>query len=454
DKLTNNRGYQSPHHIAATPPSGATSSGYPRYRLIDLGTLGGPNSNTIYPARGLNNRGLLIASAETAVPDPNCYLDCYYSHAIQRAANGGIVELPFPSGIDPSGNYSLAGDLTANGYLGGFITNGEMDPLTDFPQLRPVVWGLGDTVWNLGTFGGNSGAVNMLNARGDAVGMALNTIPENPDFASFMNGFIPAATQSRAFLWQGNALQDLGTLGGNDAAAFGINESGLVFGMSYTDTTANDATGLPTTHPFLWKNGQMWDLGTLGGVLAVPGSFAYGSWGAVLNARGQAIGTSTLAGDVNWHAFIWDNGMMTDLGTLGGNTSEALAIDDDGWISGRADFSPDSPYHHAVLWRNGVIRDLGVVTPCDNSTATARNSDGYVVGGLGHCTDNPNDLTYFSAFLWRSGKTMVDLNSLVSPQSDLHIEFATGINNAGEIAGNAYLPTGELHAVLLIPLSK
>ena len=113
------------------------------------------------------------------------------------------------------------------------------------------------------------------NQRGDTVGVALNDVPENPDFALFMNGFLPAATQARAFLSQGNGLQDLGTLGGNDAFASIINDSGLVYGLSYTDTVANDTTGVPTIHPFLWNNGSMRDLGSLGGTLALPGSISY-----------------------------------------------------------------------------------------------------------------------------------------------------------------------------------
>ena len=46
---------------------------YPRYVLIDLGTLGGPNSGQVFPARSLNNRGQLIALSATAVPDPECF---------------------------------------------------------------------------------------------------------------------------------------------------------------------------------------------------------------------------------------------------------------------------------------------------------------------------------------------------------------------------------------------
>ena len=447
-------------HGAATRPRVASipatvPAGYPRYRLIDLGTLGGPESNTMYPARTLNGSGVTIANSQTAVPEPNCFLDCYVDHAFLRRPNGRIVELPFPAGIDPAVNTSLAADIAASGQLGGFITNGLMDPLTGFPQLRPVVWGAFGGVWDLGTFGGNSGAVNMVDSWGNAVGVALNTIPEDPDLANFMNGFIPAATQARAFLWKGGKLRDLGTLGGNDAAAFAINESGLVYGISYTDAVVHDSTGLPTTHAFLWRNGSMRDLGTLGGTRVTSGSLSQGPWGQVLNERGQAIGTSMLAGDESWHAFLWENGKMVDLGTLGGESSESLAIDQQGWIVGRSDYSPDSPDHHAVLWfgRKGK-QDLGVVAPCHNSTATAVNSRGFVVGGLGGCTDDPGDLGFSSAFVWRPGRRMADLNSLVIPGSNMHIEFATGINDRGEIAANAFLPTGEIHGILLVPVSK
>lgn len=442
-------------HPRSAPIPAAVPAGYPRYRLIDLGTLGGPESNTMFPGRTLNNRGTVIANAQTAVPDPNCYLDCYWDHAVLRRPNGQLVELPFPAGIDPTVNASIAGDISANGQMGGLVTNGLLDPLTGVPQARPVIWGAHGGVWDLGTFGGNSGAVNMVDNWGNAVGAALNTIPEDPDFATEMNGFIPAATQARAFLWKGGKLHDLGTLGGNDAAAFAINGSGLVYGFSYTDTVAHDSTGRPTTHAFLWKNGSMRDLGTLGGTEVAPGSFSYGQWGQVLNERGQAIGTSRLAGDETFHAFLWDKGKMIDLGTLGGDNSEPLAINEPGWVVGRSDYSPTSPYHHAVLWFDGTSKmDLGVVTPCRNSTATSVNSRGDVVGGQSYCTDDPADPGFESAFMWRPGKAIVDINSLVVPASDIHVALATGINDKGEIAAQGILPTGEVHGILLVPVAK
>jgi probable HAF family extracellular repeat protein len=89
-------------------------------------------------------------------------------------------------------------------------------------------------------------------------------------------------------------MQDLGTLGtGNDAAADFVNDRGQVAGSSFTDSTANPSTGFPTIHPFLWENGKMRDLGSLGG-LGTPGPFNEGFSVEVnaLNSRGEAAGTS------------------------------------------------------------------------------------------------------------------------------------------------------------------
>jgi probable HAF family extracellular repeat protein len=243
-------------------------------------------------------------------------------------------------------------------------------------------------------------------------------------------------------------MHDLGTLGGNDASAQGVNERGQVAGFSFTDTSANATTGIPTVHPFLWENGSMVDVGSLGGTIANPGSILFSQGPApAINNRGQVVGTSTLAGDQAWHPFLWQRGVLKDLGTLGGTNGEAFWLSDSGLVVGRADFSPESTNHHAFLWKNGVMTDLGVLAPCLNSTADGVNSGGQVVGDTGDCPGGGHP------FLSEHGEPMVDLTTLVLPGSDLTLIAAAFINDRGEIAGMGVLPNGDTRAVLLVPAS-
>jgi len=71
----------------------------------------------------------------------------------------------------------------------------------------------------------------------------------------------------------------LATRRGNDAAAYFVNESGQIAGVSYTNTIPNATTGLPTQEPFLWENGKMTGLGSLGGKWELfIGSTIAGRW--------------------------------------------------------------------------------------------------------------------------------------------------------------------------------
>jgi probable HAF family extracellular repeat protein len=282
--------------------------------------------------------------------------------------------------------------------------------------------------------------------------VALNT---TPDPFCLVMAILPCATQARAFLWQNGSMYDLGALGsGNDAAALGVNESGQVVGYSFTDASPNGTTGFPTVHPFLWENNNMVDLGSLSGTIASPGPlFHMGSMVAPsqtppINNRGQVVGTSTLAGDQTWHPFLWDHGVLTDLGTLGGTNGEAFWLSNSGLVVGRADFSRDSKNHHAFLWKNGVMTDLGVLDPWPCSTANSVNSKGQVVGDTGICNKGGGP-----AFYSQDGQPMVDINTLVLPGSDLTLTSAAFINDRGEIAGTGVLPNGDGRAVLLVPAS-
>ena len=147
-------------------------------------------------------------------------------------------------------------------------------------------------------------------------------------------------------------MHDLGTLGGPDAFPVAINKGDQVAGFSYTESTVNPSTGIPTIHPFLWENGNMQDLGSLGGLGTRESNFNEGFSVEVnsLNDREEVVGTSPLAGDQTHHAFLWSGEFLRALGTLGGNNSQAWWISDSGLVVGKADFSPQSTNHHAFLW--------------------------------------------------------------------------------------------------------
>lgn len=152
---------------------------------------------------------------------------------------------------------------------------------------------------------------------------------------------------------------------GNCAYPTYINERGQIAGAADTTATPNPLTGIPTSDPFLWNNGAMLDLGTLGGAFGQ----AHG-----LNNRGQVIGQSSVAAnpgacffsevDPNCHAFLWSQGQLIDLTTttIGGKPWGAAGINDAGEIVGAADFSgTGGSSFDAYLWRNGVATDLGTL---------------------------------------------------------------------------------------------
>lgn len=423
----------------------ANGSSYPDYRMIDLGPKAVATGSWGTSVQ-LNNRGEVIAQRSTGVPDPFnpiCLNDCFVWTGVVGQTNGVVRDL----GSLPGANNSAPVWISETGLIAGSSQNGLIDPDTAFPEFRAVLWNQDRSIVDLGTLGGNASFALAVNSRGQVVGVALNAIAEDPDLASGIATF-PAATQARAFLWQKGLMQDLGTLGGNDATAVAVNERGQIVGFSYTSTTPNDDGGF-TIHPFLYENGTMRDLGSLGGTTAIPGSLGLGGGTRVLNESGQVIGTSSLPGTNLQHAFLWSNGKMIDLGTLGGTTSDAVAINNKGQVVGRARVT-DTPFvRHAFLWEDGQMIDLGAPAPCTRSTANSINSANQIVGSLGGCADNSN-----SAFYVEKGNPMVDLNTLIVPPSNIHLDEAWNINDRGEIFGSGYAPDGSTRAVLLVPLPR
>ena len=141
-------------------------------------------------------------------------------------------------------------------------------------------------------------------------------------------------------------------------------------------------------HAVLWeKDGSVHDLGGLGGTVNTDllgiGNVAFG-----INNRGQVVGVSALPGSTTTHAVLWirDRGKPRDLGTLSGDvTSAGLGINDGGDVVGASiDGSVASGNPRAFLWRNGVMTDLNTLVPASTSldllTAFAINNAGEIAG--------------------------------------------------------------------------
>jgi len=169
---------------------------------------------------------------------------------------------------------------------------------------------------DLGTFGGPASEGNGINNFGFVVGFAYTLIPD-PTFT------LQFGQAAHAFKWIGR-LHDLGTLGGPNSIAIGINDQGSIVGWSQASLDLGPF-GIPNLHAVIWKNGKITDMGSFGGPISLALS---------VNNQDTAVGQSMLPSFLP-HAFAWQGGSLTDLGTLPGDiASGAGGINNAGQIVG------------------------------------------------------------------------------------------------------------------------
>jgi len=415
--------------LVAVALPGELGAQHTRYKLIDIGTFGGPQSFSFFgQARSLNNGGTLVGFADTSTPDPNypnsnplVGADPFIEHGFSWR-KGTLTDLGALPGINSS-NVSWVND---QGVPAGVSTTGNVDPLLGFPAANAVVWVKGH-IFNLGTLdGGYESLATAINNRGQIAGFASNSTPD--PISLFGLG-----TQTRAFLWQNGTMRDLGTLGGPDAAALLMNNRGQIAGFSYESSLAIAA--------FVWENSKMLNLGSFGGSFTAP------SW---LSNRGQVVGASNLSGDTTAHPFLWTKAEgMKDLGTLGGTFGSANWVNENGEVVGAATNQGDEALV-AFLWKNNVMTNLGTLDGDPCSVAININSKGQVVGAsVTNCFSDSG-----RAFLWENSGPMIDLNSFVPGGSDLILTQGAYINDRGEILATGVLPNGDTRSVLLVPCGK
>ena len=210
--------------------------------------------------------------------------------------------------------------------------------------------------------------------------------------------------------------------------AHGINSQGQLAGAG--------KEGPPNffTHASLWPNKETngIDLGFLG-----QGNPSYSEAYAV-NDLSHVVGNSTIGSLI--HGFLWRNGQLTDLGALSGQVaSEARAINNTGLIAGKSNIFPVVwEYDPANPGRAPRIRQLPIPAGFFSATPTAVNDSGDVVGYAG----SPNIDSH--GVLWRDGMA-IDLG--VWPGG--HYSVANGINNLGQIVGTGTVSGNNLDHALM-----
>jgi probable HAF family extracellular repeat protein len=267
---------------------------------------------------------------------------------------------------------------------------------------HPFMWSE-DKITDLGTLGGGL----------FAEATAINKSGEVAGFSNLKNG------ERHAFVFHNGKMTDLGVTG-RESKAFAINDSSVVAG-------SESIPGEGHTDAVLFSNGNVTDLGLLpgeGGIFTVPTG---------INNSGEVVGSGDNRESME-RAWVYRNGKMTDLGTLGGPQAAASAINSSGEIVGFAQTSADAD--HGFLVRGGKMTDLG------NDVFPNAISNNGVIVGQGGCGN---------AFILSAGVCR-NLQNLIPAASGYELQTAIGINNKGQIVVDASTTsTFQNHALLLNP---
>jgi probable HAF family extracellular repeat protein len=363
--------------------------------------------------------------------------------------------------------------VTNLGTLGG-VLGSSAHSINDIGWVAGVANLAGDTVehaalWrdgmvtDLGTLGGFNSNVDfpVKNNAGLIAGFAQTstTDPLGETFCTFACSPSGAPCQGsdpqsgtlqscRGFVWRNGRMNALGTLGGNNSAALGANNRGVVVGTAENNT--QDPTCIPPQvldyEAVVWREGAIHELPMVTGD-AIGAAVGVNDNNHVVGGTGMC-GNGPGIGAIYVHAVLWQNNSVTDLGNLGGAVNNAAyAINNWGQIVGASDLPGDNT-GHAFLWQNGAMTDLGTLAGDFSSAAFGINNKGQAVGQS--CN---SDFSVCRAFLWQTG-AMTDLNALIPAGSSLFVISGADINDSGEVVGIALNQSGVPVAFLAVPCDE
>jgi probable HAF family extracellular repeat protein len=324
--------------------------------------------------------------------------------------------------------------------------------LTDLGAVPPETvsqgYGLNSAGQAAGTSSNPNGAIatlfsdrraidlGLLEANDVSVAAGINASAEVVGFEYFSS---TAANTPHAWVFSSGELLDIHSpsLFPAGTKAFGINASGVVVGQGYLTSSS--------FHVFVYENGQMVDIGP-------PGSFQANP--VAINDAGEILGSYYTSSTDNGQ-FLYSNGKFTKLaaGPAGTSTS-ASAINSVGVIVGSISVNGLS---HAALYSNGVWTDLGTLPGATAGTAaTGINTAGQVIAVASYrvTSYHPFIPAKTVACVIQNG-AVVDLNTLIPPNTGFNLSRAIAINDAGQILCNTKTQIGtrvsNQRAVLLTP---
>jgi probable HAF family extracellular repeat protein len=292
----------------------------------------------------INDRGQVAGISHYCISDGSYHAVLWSSGTIQDISAGWVQACACASWVQAAQGINVFGAVVG----AGGVQQGVFSLPTLNSAFAHAFLHRNGAISDLGTLAGSAPCLPPGFESGPFSG--ASAINNRGDIVGWSQTTCGGAFTPHAFLYRDGSMRDLGTLGGPTSRATDINDLRVIVG------TADTTSGSP--HAFRYVGAVMQDLGTLGGTRSTASG---------VTLTGHVVGTSTVAGDTSEHAFLHWAGRMRDLGTLQGGSSAAYGVNDLLQVVGSSD-------GRAFVYTNGQMRDLNTLVPAGTPTLTSANA--------------------------------------------------------------------------------